>query len=105
MIRVLLRWIVVNCLRRSTAGERCSNTARQLFVRALCRTSSPAPPLRRRTQSWPETRNLAAGNAESARRSPLTQLARDPPPVPQLRCSVTTVDLSDPASQIDHAQH
>jgi hypothetical protein len=47
------------------------------------------PLLRRRTRSWPETRNLAAGDVDPARRTPLMQLARDPPLVPQLRCSVT----------------
>lgn len=60
------------------------------FLSEHCaRMSSPVRPLRRGAQSGPETRKLRAGGPPPACAISLTQPARDPSSVPQLRCSVT----------------
>ena len=90
MIRVSLRWIVFNCLRRSAAGERCSLHRPPPF----CPSTTPGRILRRAL--YDAEGSPGQKRASSARAGPppacaisLTQSARDPLSVPQLRCAVT----------------
>ena len=92
MMRVSLRWIACNRLRRSAAGERWVQPPPATFLSGLhARAFSPARPLRHQRRAGPETRTLGAGGGPPRARKPITQRARDRVGIHQLRCSATPI--------------